>query len=171
MLGLHRAWIAPTILYLTRYGIHCYFSFFQAFQSRNMDGAFALITGAQLIAYITIFWSDVFETKGQELAPAFVYLALCVAPAWVGFRSRDGEHAAHRSRALMLSNAVLTLLMVLWGLDVIVFPTSFLRVSEWRGQYGSFFFYKVEFSCALRGNYSARSTCSVLCRPNQALQL
>ena len=147
----------------------------QALQSRTLDGAFALITGIQLFAYILVFQRNVFDVMAlSELLPAFVYLALCTAPAWAGFRAKEGEHSVQRSRALILSNIVLALLMVLWGSDVIAFPTSFMRVSELEvGAALSIAF------CALliwvvplpQRNYEASTSCSVLCRPNRALQL
>ena len=84
-----------------------------------------------MFLYSILTLPKVLETKGLELASAFVYFALSTAPAWAGFRSRDGEHAAvQRSRALMLSNVTLSLFMVLWGLDTIAFPTSFMPVSR-----------------------------------------
>ena len=85
-----------------------------------------------MFLYSILTLPKVLETKGQELASAFVYFTLSTAPAWAGFHSRDGEHAGRRSRALILSNVALSLFMVLWGLDAIPFPTSFMPVS-WRG--------------------------------------
>ena len=105
----------------------------QAFQNRNLDSAFALILWPQLFAYILIDLPKVLETRGQELVSAVVYFALCSAPAWAGFRSRGGGHAVQRCRALMLSNVALSLLIVLWGLDMVIAPTSFMRVSGWAG--------------------------------------
>ena len=99
----------------------------QALQNRNPDCVFALIVGVQLFLYNILFLPKVLE-----LASAFVYFALSTAPAWAGLRSRGGEHAVQRSRALMLSNVALSLFMVLWGLDAIPFPTAFMPVS-WRG--------------------------------------
>ena len=82
-----------------------------------------------MFLYSILTLPKVLETKGQELASAFVYFVLSTAPAWAGFRSRDGEHAVLRSRVLMLSNVALSLFIVLWGLDVIAFPISFMPVS------------------------------------------
>ena len=76
---------------------------FQALQNRNLDSAFTIILWAQLFAYILLDLPKVLETGGQELVSAVVYFALCSVPAWAGFRSRGGEHAVHRSYALMLS--------------------------------------------------------------------
>ena len=101
---------------------------FQALQNRNLDSAFTIILWAQLFAYILLDLPKVLETGGQELVSAVVYFALCSVPAWAGFRSRGGEHAVHRSYALMLSNVALSLLMVLWGFDMVIAPTSFMRV-------------------------------------------
>lgn len=110
---------------------------FQALRNRSPDGAFALITGAQILAYsLSFLLPKVLEPshRVRELLPAVLYLALCTAPAWVGFRSReDGARALRRSCALLLSNAALSLLMVLYGLDVMLFTTPFLRVSGWVG--------------------------------------
>ena len=98
-----------------------------------------------MFLYSILTLPKVLETKGLELASAFVYFALSTAPAWAGFHSRGGEHAGRRSRALMLSNVALSLFMVLWGLDVIAFPTAFMPVS-WLGggmYYASLFIYLV----------------------------
>ena len=103
----------------------------QALQNQNLDNAFALILWAQLFTYILIDLPKVLETGGQELVSAVIYFVLSTAPAWAGLRSRGGEHAVHRSRALMLSNVALSLLMVLWGFDMVIAPTSFMRVG-WR---------------------------------------
>ena len=98
-------------------------------QNRRLDGAFALILWAQLFAYILLDLPRVLETRGKELVSAVVYFAICTAPAWAGLRSRGGEHAIQqRSRALMLSNVAISLLMVLWGFDMVIAPTSFMRV-------------------------------------------
>ena len=101
----------------------------QALQNRNLDGAFALIVGMPLFLYTILYLPKVLQSRARELVAAFVYLALCIAPAWAGLRSRVGEHAAQRSRALMLSNAVMSVIVVLYGLDVIVLPSSFIQVS------------------------------------------
>ena len=87
----------------------------------------------QLSSYILVFLPKFLETRGSELIPPFLYLVACIAPAWAGFRARDGEHAVQRSRALMLSNVILALVMVLLGLDVLTFPTSFMRVGGQAG--------------------------------------
>ena len=100
----------------------------QALQNRSLNGAFALFLGVQLLAYVLIYLPRILETRGKELAPAIVYSALCVTPALAGLRSRGGEHAAQRSLTLVFSNLALALLMVLWGLDFVVFPTSFMQV-------------------------------------------
>ena len=107
----------------------------QALQNRNLDNVFALILWAQLFAYILLDLPRVLETRGKELVSAVVYFSLCSAPAWVGLRSGGGWHAVQqRSRALMLSNVALSLLMVLRGFDMVIAPTSFMRVGGWVGQ-------------------------------------
>ena len=104
----------------------------QALQSRNLDCVYALIMGVQLIAYVLVTLNKVLETSGREMMPALVYFTLCTAPAWACLRSRGGEQAVRRSRTLMLSNIAMSLFLVLWGLDMIPFPTAFMPVS-WRG--------------------------------------
>ena len=110
----------------------------QALQNRNLDVAFALVLWAQLFAYILINLPNVLETRGQALVSAVVYFALCSAPAWAGFRSRGGEHAVQRSRALVLTNIAVSLLMLLWGFDLVIAPTSFMRVGGRAGEATSF---------------------------------
>ena len=108
----------------------------QALQNRNLDGAFALIVGVPLFLYNLLYLPKVLQSRARELVAAFVYLALCIAPAWAGFCCswRNGGQAIQRSRALMLSSALLSVIMVLYGLDVIVLPSSFIRVSG-KGSY------------------------------------
>ena len=84
-------------------------------------------------------------TKGVELLAPVIYIAVCIAPAWAGFRARDGEHAVQRSRALMLSNVVLALVMVLLGLDMLTFPTSFMRVGGREGRVGAMSVFDIGF--------------------------